>query len=145
MTPTHKKRLALVLLIMVGASTTVTLAVYAFRSNMLYYFSPAEIRDGKAPLEQTIRVGGLVTKGSVQRASDSLRVKFDVTDTKHTVTIQYEGILPDLFREGQGIIAIGKMQTDGTFLADEILAKHDENYMPPEVAHSLKPSASTVE
>lgn len=145
MTQTHKKRLALVLLLVAGASTTVTLAVYAFRSNMLYYFSPSEIKDGKAPVEQTIRVGGLVTKGSVQRASDNLLVTFEVTDTKETLTIQYEGILPDLFREGQGIIAIGKMQTDGSFLASEVLAKHDENYMPPEVAHSLKPSASTVE
>jgi cytochrome c-type biogenesis protein CcmE len=144
MTPTHKKRLILVLLLVVGVSTTVTLAVYAFRSNMLYYFSPTEITAGKAPLAQVIRVGGLVTTGSVQRASDSLQVTFNVTDTKHTLTIQYEGILPDLFREGQGIIAIGKMQANGTFLASEVLAKHDENYMPPEVASSLKPSPSTL-
>lgn len=143
LTQTHKKRLIIVLLIVVGMSATVALAISAFRQNMLYYFSPSQVAAGEAPKERTIRVGGLVTQGSVQRASDSLFVQFKVTDFKHTIAIHYTGILPDLFREGQGIVAIGKMQPDGTFLASEVLAKHDENYMPPEVAASLKQTHQT--
>ena len=144
LTQTHKKRLIIVLLIVMGMSITVTLAMLAFRENMLYYFSPSQVFAGEAPRERTIRVGGLVTQGSVQRASENLLVKFNVTDFKHTLAIHYTGILPDLFREGQGIVAIGKMQPDGTFLATEVLAKHDENYMPPEVAASLKPASKTT-
>lgn len=143
MTATHKKRLALVFLLIVGIGTTVALAVSAFRTNMLYYLSPSEIAEGKAPSNQVIRVGGLVIKGSLQRASDSLLVKFTVTDQRHSLAIQYTGILPDLFREGQGVIAVGQMQPDGSFLATEVLAKHDENYMPPEVADSLKSSPTS--
>jgi cytochrome c-type biogenesis protein CcmE len=93
---------------------------------------------GEAPLNRTIRIGGMVTQGSLQRSSDSLQVNFSVTDYKHSIVVQYTGILPDLFREGQGIVAIGQMQEDGAFLAEEVLAKHDENYMPPEVADALK-------
>ncbi len=143
LTKTHKKRLGLVLLIVIGISATVALAISAFRENMWYYFTPTQILAGEAPTDRVIRVGGLVTQGSLQRAKDTLQVKFDVTDLTNTTHIQYEGILPDLFREGQGIVAIGKMQADGTFRADEVLAKHDENYMPPEVAASLKKSATT--
>jgi cytochrome c-type biogenesis protein CcmE len=138
LTQTHKKRLGIVLLSVIGISTTVALAISAFRENMLYYFSPTQIRAGEAPKERVIRVGGMVTKGTVQRATDSLLVKFEVTDYQNSLAVQYTGILPDLFREGQGIVAIGKMQTDGSFLANEVLAKHDEKYMPPEVAASLK-------
>ena len=122
----------------VGIGITVTLAIAAFKQNMLYYFSPTQIVAGEAPTNKAIRVGGMVSDGSVQRASDSLLVKFAVTDYAHTISVQYTGILPDLFREGQGIVAIGQMQENGTFSADEVLAKHDENYMPPEVADSLK-------
>jgi cytochrome c-type biogenesis protein CcmE len=122
----------------VGIGITVTLAIAAFQQNMLYYFSPTQIVAGEAPTNKAIRVGGMVSDGSVQRASDSLLIKFDVTDYAHTISVQYTGILPDLFREGQGIVAIGQMQENGTFSADEVLAKHDENYMPPEVADSLK-------
>jgi cytochrome c-type biogenesis protein CcmE len=139
----HKKRFGIVLLMVVGISATVALALTAFSENMLYYFDPSQIVAGEAPTDRAIRVGGMVSDGSVQRASDSLEVKFSVTDYAHTIQVQYTGILPDLFREGQGIVAIGRMQEDGTFLANEVLAKHDENYMPPEVADSLKGPAKT--
>lgn len=141
LTKTHKKRLGLVLLIVIGISTTVALAISAFRENMLYYFTPTQIMAGEAPTDRVIRVGGMVNKGSVQRATENLQVTFQVTDYQHTLPIQYTGILPDLFREEQGIVAIGKMQTNGTFLASQVLAKHDEKYMPPEVAASLKKTA----
>ena len=137
----HKKRLAIILLMLIGIGTAIALATAAFQQNMLYYFSPSEIAAGKADItnkNKLIRVGGMVSKDSIQRASDSLLVKFKVTDYQHTIAVQYTGILPDLFREEQGIVAIGRMQEDGTFTADEVLAKHDENYMPPEVADSLK-------
>jgi cytochrome c-type biogenesis protein CcmE len=138
MTQTHKKRLGIVFLIILGVGTAVTLALMAFNENVLYFFSPTQIVKGEAPINRVIRVGGMVNNGSVQRASDSLQVNFNVTDYEHTISVQYTGILPDLFREGQGIIAIGQMQADGSFKADEVLAKHDENYMPPEVAATLK-------
>lgn len=141
LTKTHKKRLGLVLLIVIGISTTVALAISAFRANMLYYFTPTQIMAGEAPTDRVIRVGGMVNKGSVQRATENLQVTFQVTDYQHTLPIQYTGILPDLFREGQGIVAIGRMQANGTFLASQVLAKHDEKYMPPEVAASLKKTA----
>lgn len=143
--PQHKKRLGIILLMVIGIGSTVALALTAFRQNMLYFFSPSQIMAGEAPLDRVIRVGGMVTQDSVQRARDSLQVSFKVTDFEHTIPVQYTGILPDLFREGQGIVAIGRMQTGGTFLADEVLAKHDENYMPPEVAATLKsPEAQPV-
>ena len=136
--PKHKQRLGIILLIVIGIGSTVALAVTAFRQNMLYFFSPSQIMAGEAPHNRVIRVGGMVTQGSVQRVRDSLQVNFNVTDFKYTIPVRYTGILPDLFREGQGIVAIGRMQADGTFLADEVLAKHDEKYMPPEVASALK-------
>ncbi|RKZ41013.1 MAG: cytochrome c maturation protein CcmE [Gammaproteobacteria bacterium] len=138
MSKKHKKRLSIMLLIMSGIGITVTLALTAFSQNMLYFFSPTQVVAGEAPTGRSIRVGGMVNKGSVERASDSLLVKFSVTDYAHTIQVQYTGILPDLFREEQGIVAIGQMQEDGSFIADEVLAKHDENYMPPEVAAALK-------
>jgi len=138
MTQTHKKRLGIVLLIVLGISTTVALALTAFNENMLYFFSPTQIVAGEAPTDRMIRIGGMVNKDSLQRASDSLQVRFDVTDYAHTIPVEYTGILPDLFREEQGIVAIGQMQADGRFVAKEVLAKHDENYMPPEVADALK-------
>ncbi|WP_253181006.1 cytochrome c maturation protein CcmE [Candidatus Marithrix sp. Canyon 246] len=139
----HKKRLILIFIMLIGISAAVALAVTAFRENMLYFFSPSQVMAGEAPTTRSIRLGGMVSKGSVQRASDSLLIKFSVTDYKHTVKVEYTGILPDLFREGQGIVAIGTMRTDGTFLADEVLAKHDENYMPPEVADALEKAKKT--
>jgi cytochrome c-type biogenesis protein CcmE len=121
----------------VGISITVTLAVTAFRENIMLFFSPTQIMAGEAPNDRLIRAGGMVSKGSVERAPDGLLVKFDLTDYAQTIAVQYTGILPDLFREGQGIVATGRMQ-EGIFIAEEVLAKHDENYMPPEVADALK-------
>jgi cytochrome c-type biogenesis protein CcmE len=145
MTKTHKKRLGIVLFIVTGIGISVALALTAFSENVMYFFSPTEVVEGKAPTDRPIRVGGMVTKGSVQRGSDSLLVKFDVTDYANTVSVQYTGILPDLFREGQGIVTIGQMQEDGSFIAKEVLAKHDENYMPPEVADALKTAENKME
>jgi cytochrome c-type biogenesis protein CcmE len=138
MTPKRKQRLMVVFLIILGVGATVALAVTAFQQNMLFFFSPTQIAAGEAPKNRQIRIGGMVSKGSVQRVTSSLQVNFEVTDFAHTVKISYEGILPDLFREGQGVIAIGDMQADGTFSAKEVLAKHDEKYMPPEVAQIMK-------
>jgi cytochrome c-type biogenesis protein CcmE len=138
MTPKRKQRLMVVFLIILGVGATVALAVTAFQQNMLFFFSPTQIAAGEAPKNRQIRIGGMVSKGSVQRVTSSLQVKFEVTDFAHTIKVSYEGILPDLFREGQGVIAIGDMQADGTFSAKEVLAKHDENYMPPEVAEIMK-------
>jgi cytochrome c-type biogenesis protein CcmE len=141
----HKKRLSIILLMLVGIGITVTLAITAFSENMLYFFSPTQVAAGEAPTNRVIRIGGMVSKGSVIRAKDSLLIKFNVTDYAHTIPVQYTGILPDLFREGQGIVVIGRMQPDKSFLADEVLAKHDENYMPPEVADALKTAEAQKE
>ena len=105
---------------------------------MLYFFSPTQVNAGEVPADRQIRVGGLVVDGSVNREEGSLAVRFDLTDSVQQITVLYEGILPDLFREGQGIVAIGELGLGGIFKADEVLAKHDENYMPPEVAEALK-------
>jgi cytochrome c-type biogenesis protein CcmE len=138
MTPARKKRLYLVLLMVLGIGTAVALAVTAFDENLMFYYTPSEIVAGEAPVDHPFRMGGLVTAGSVKRQSEGLTVQFDVTDNDKLVTVEYTGILPDLFREGQGIISRGRLRPDGVFVADEVLAKHDENYMPPEVAESLK-------
>ncbi len=144
MTPKRKQRLMVVFLIILGVGATVALAVTAFQQNMLFFFSPTQIAAGEAPKNRQIRIGGMVSKGSVQRVTSSLQVKFEVTDFAHTINVSYEGILPDLFREGQGVIAIGDMQADGTFSAREVLAKHDEKYMPPEVAQIMKASENAT-
>lgn len=134
----RSKRKVLILGVVFGITLATVLGLTAFQENLQYFYTPTEVRAGKAPDNHSIRVGGLVVDGSVQRTQDSLKVRFDVTDNEESVTIEYTGILPDLFREGQGIIAIGRMQSDGTLLAQEVLAKHDENYMPPEVAAALE-------
>jgi cytochrome c-type biogenesis protein CcmE len=137
MTPRRKRLLAVGgILLGVGAATAI--ALNAFQDNMLYYYNPSQIAAGEAPAGKNIRVGGLVTKGSVQRTPGSLEVRFVLTDLEHTLTVRYSGLLPDLFREGQGIIAHGRMNDRAEFVADEVLAKHDEKYMPPEVKNSLK-------
>ncbi len=138
MTPKRKKRLYLVILMVLGVGTAAVLAINAFEENLMFYYPPAEVVAGKAPTDHPFRMGGLVTQGSVKRLDDGLTVQFDITDNAETVTVQYTGILPDLFREGQGIISLGKLTADGVFVADEVLAKHDETYMPPEVADSLQ-------
>jgi cytochrome c-type biogenesis protein CcmE len=130
--------MVLVAAIVAGVGGATALAVTAFRQNMLYFFSPTQVAAGEAPVGHPFRLGGLVETGSVQRAGDGLTVRFVLTDTAERIPVSYTGILPDLFREGQGIVALGKLAHDGTFAADEVLAKHDENYMPPEVAGALK-------
>jgi len=136
MTP-RQKRMALVLSIVAGVSVAAWLGMQAFRSNVMFFFDPSQIVAGAAPAGERFRLGGMVEKGSVVKTAGTLDIQFLVTDFKHTVPVKYSGILPDLFREGQGVVAHGRMQS-GTFVADEILAKHDEKYMPPEVARSLK-------
>jgi cytochrome c-type biogenesis protein CcmE len=131
------KRLLLVLGIVAGVSVAALLAFQAFKSNVMFFFDPSQVAAGEAPTDKRFRLGGMVEKGSLDKTSGTLDVKFLVTDFKHTVAVKYSGILPDLFREGQGVIAYGRMKGD-TFAADEILAKHDEKYMPPEVAKALK-------
>lgn len=134
----RSKRKLLVVLVLLGVSLATVLALTAFEENMLYFYSPTMVKNGEAPSGRKFRVGGLVVADSVQRASETLWVKFDITDNAETMTVEYSGILPDLFREGQGIVAMGAFNEQNIFVADEVLAKHDENYMPPEVADALK-------
>jgi cytochrome c-type biogenesis protein CcmE len=131
------KRMWMVAGILAGVGLAAWLGTQAFRSNVMFFFDPSQISAGEAPADKRFRLGGMVAKGSVQKTPGTLDIHFLVTDFKHTVPVSYSGILPDLFREGQGVVAHGRMQ-NGTFVADEILAKHDEKYMPPEVAKSLK-------
>jgi len=138
MTPIRKKRLTLIGMMVLGIGIAVGLALKAFDDNLMFFFSPSEVVAGEAPTGHPFRVGGLVTPGSVQRQPNGLTVAFDLTDNAQKVTVEYTGILPDLFREGQGIVAMGQLNAQGVFVATEVLAKHDENYMPPEVASSLK-------
>ncbi|RMD70436.1 MAG: cytochrome c maturation protein CcmE [Gammaproteobacteria bacterium] len=135
MTPARKKRLWMVALILIGVGSAAALALNAFRENLLFFYSPTQVAQGEAPLGRMVRIGGLVKAGSVQR--EGMTVRFVVTDNAHEIPVVYTGILPDLFREGQGIIAHGRLE-NGVFMATEVLAKHDENYMPPEVAEALK-------
>jgi cytochrome c-type biogenesis protein CcmE len=138
MTP-RQKRMVTVVAILAGVGIATAFALQAFNQNLLYYYSPTQIKAGEAPSMRSFRVGGLVENGSVKREPGSLEVHFTLTDFKSQVTVSYTGVLPDLFREGQGIIARGKLADGGEFVAEEVLAKHDENYMPPEVKDSLKP------
>jgi cytochrome c-type biogenesis protein CcmE len=138
MTPKRRNRIVLIVLVLAGVGIAAAFALKAFNENLMFFYQPSQVVAGEAPAGHLIRVGGLVTTGSVQRQSDGLTVKFDITDNAETITVQYTGILPDLFREGQGIVAHGRLQDDQLFVADEVLAKHDENYMPPEVADALK-------
>jgi cytochrome c-type biogenesis protein CcmE len=140
MHPVRKQRLILVLFVVVFSSVAIGLVAYALRGNINLFFPPAEVAAGKAPVGQPIRVGGMVAEGSVQRSDDSLLVRFDITDFQATVGVEYEGILPDLFDEGQGAVASGVLNEAGVLQATEVLAKHDENYMPPEVAEALEQS-----
>lgn len=134
----RSKRKVLIIGIVFGVTVATVLGLTAFQENLLYFYSPSDVKAGKAPENHAFRVGGLVVEGSVNREPDSLKVAFDLTDNTEIITVEYTGILPDLFREGQGIVAMGNIQKNGAFLAEEVLAKHDENYMPPEVADALK-------
>jgi len=138
MTPARKKRLALIGLMVAGVAIGLTFALKALDENIMFFFSPTEVVEGKAPKDRLFRMGGMVVIGSVSRPGEGLTNQFDLTDNGEIVTVRYTGILPDLFREGQGIIANGKISDDGIFVAQEVLAKHDENYMPPEVAEAMK-------
>ena len=140
MHPVRKQRLFIVLFVVLFSSVAVALVVYALRGNINLFFPPAEVAAGKAPVGQPVRIGGMVAEGSVQRSDDSLEVRFDITDFQATVPVVYVGILPDLFDEGQGAVASGVLDEGGVLTATEVRAKHDENYMPPEVAEALEKS-----
>ena len=137
MTP-RQRRLVLVLGIVAGIAIAGGLALQAFRSNVTFFFDPSQVAAGDVQPGKRFRLGGMVQKGSLLRQPGSLEVRFDVTDFKQVVKVRYSGVLPDLFREGAGVVAQGRLNAAGEFVADEVLAKHDENYMPPEVARSLK-------
>ncbi len=139
MTPTRKRRLMVVSLIILGVGTAAALALTAFNKNLMFFYSPSQVAAGEAPMNRSFRVGGMVKNNSLVRDKDGLTVRFVVHDNVKEVSIAYKGILPDLFREGQGIVAQGKLNSEKQFIADEVLAKHDENYMPPEVAAAMKP------
>ncbi|GGH94366.1 cytochrome c maturation protein CcmE [Pseudomonas fluvialis] len=143
MNPQRKKRLFIVLGLLAGVGIAVALALVALQQNINLFYSPTQIANGEAPAHTRIRAGGMVAEGSVQRSADSLDVAFVVTDYAANVTVRYRGILPDLFREGQGIVALGRLNDDGELIADEVLAKHDENYMPPEVTKALNESGQS--
>ena len=137
MTP-RRRRMVLVGLIVLGVGAATAFALTAFKDNLLYYYPPTDVTAGKAPTDRVFRLGGMVEEGSVKRETGSMEVRFVVTDFHQDVTVSYSGVLPDLFREGQGVITRGKLGSDGVFVAQEVLAKHDEKYMPPEVAESLR-------
>ena len=137
MKPRHKR----IVLITAGLGTlaiAAALVLNAFQSNLVFFFSPTQVAANEAPQGKTFRIGGMVEAGSLTRAGDGLTVNFRVTDTAKTVAVIYTGILPDLFKEGKGVVAQGRIGPDGTFVATEVLAKHDENYMPPDAAHAIE-------
>lgn len=138
MHPTRKRRLIGLLVIIAGVGIAGAVATYALRQNMLFFVSPADVTEQNLPLGREFRLGGLVVPGSVARGADGLAVRFEVTDGVESIAVDFDGILPDLFREGKGVIARGELQTHELFVAREVLAKHDENYMPPEVADALE-------
>lgn len=136
MTPRRQRMLAVGLAV-AGLSIATALTLTAFRDSMMFYIELSDVSEGNVPNDRDFRVGGLVTPGSVQRTSGELTVNFTLNDLQHSLDVTHSGILPDLFREGQGIIAHGRLDDSGVFVAHTVLAKHDENYMPPEVAESL--------
>lgn len=137
MNPTRKRRLTIAVLIVAAAAVAIGLTVFALQQNMTYLYSPTEVESGQAPANVKFRLGGVVKEHSIRRDGNSLKVDFVVTDRFHDMPVRYTGILPDLFREGQSIIATGHMR-GGTFVATEVLAKHDETYMPKEVADAIR-------
>ena len=144
MTPTRKRRLIAVLLILAGVGIASTIAFYSLQQNLLYFQSPSDLAMQPIPPGRQFRLGGLVKPGTVDRVGETMATRFVVTDGPKDVTVEYVGILPDLFREGQGVIARGTLDEAGVFEATEVLAKHDENYMPPEVADALEASGHTM-
>jgi len=144
----RRQRMLMVGLVVAGVAIAVALALRAFNENLLYFYSPSQVAAGEAPQGKKFRLGGLVTAGTLKREPGALEVRFEVSDARERLNVSYTGVLPDLFREGQGVIAYGVLMPDGTFRAEEVLAKHDENYMPPEVAEALQaqghPGTATV-
>jgi cytochrome c-type biogenesis protein CcmE len=145
MNPRRCKMLFGIIFVVLGVAAATALGLKAFQENLLYFYSPSQIVNGEAPVSRSFRIGGMVVDGSVKRDPDSLKVSFVLTDTAKNVVVNYEGILPDLFREGQGIVANGQLYKSGVFVAEEVLAKHDENYMPPEVAEALANAGAEVD
>ena len=137
MKPRHR-RLILVVAGLTALSITTALVLNAFRSNLVFFFTPTQVADRQAPINKTFRIGGLVEKGTLKHLPDGVTVQFVVTDTAKSIPVRYKGILPDLFSEGKGVVAQGRLEPDGIFQAQEVLAKHDANYMPPEAAEALK-------
>ena len=143
MHPKRKKRLLLVGTIVIGVGLAAGLTLTALQENINLFYSPSQVIAGEVPVNTTFRIGGMVVNNSVVRSEVDLNVGFDLTDTANTVTVTYNGILPDLFREGQGIVALGKMESD-IFVANQVLAKHDETYMSPEVSDALKAANTEI-
>ena len=139
----RRKRLLWVLAGVALVGLAVTLVLRSLDANVMFFYSPSQIQAGEAPQGAAFRIGGLVEVGSLQRSADGLQVQFMVTDEVQRVPVRYQGLLPDLFREGKGVVASGKLQANGLFEASEVLAKHDENYMPPEAAKALEDAART--
>ena len=140
---TRHKRLSFLLLGLTALGAASVFILNAFNSNLVFFFSPSQVAAKEAPIGRSFRIGGMVETGSLKRESNGLTVNFVVTDTAKTIPVVYNGILPDLFKEGKGVVAQGKLTNDGVFHADEVLAKHDENYMPPEAAEALKNAKET--
>ncbi|MFU8797367.1 MAG: cytochrome c maturation protein CcmE [Gammaproteobacteria bacterium] len=139
MHPLRKRKLILITLMLLGISCAVGFALYALQQNINLFFTPSQILAGEAPKDQVFRLGGMVQAGSVHRDTKTLQVSFVVTDMTKGMTVKFQGILPDLFREGQGVVMDGKLGADNIFIAHEVLAKHDENYMPPQLKKALTP------
>ncbi len=134
----RQKKLALIVLVLAALGITAALVLNAFRSNLVFFFTPTQVANGEAPSGRAFRIGGLVESGSLKRRADGLTASFVVTDTAKSMAVRYTGILPDLFKEGKGVVAEGKLGPDGVFVASQVLAKHDENYMPPEAASAVE-------
>ena len=139
------KRLALIGVGLAGLGIAAALVLNAFQNNLVFFFSPTQVAAREAPVQKTFRVGGLVLENSLKREDDGLTMRFVVTDLANNIPVVYRGILPDLFKEGKGVVAQGRLGEDGIFHADQVLAKHDENYMPPEAAEALKPNQNYSE
>ena len=140
----RQRRIAMVAGGLAALAVAATLVLTAFQQNLVFFFTPSQVAAREAPLDRTFRIGGMVETGSVKRQADGLTVHFLVTDTAKSIPVEYRGALPDLFREGKGVVAQGRVGTDGVFVANEVLAKHDENYMPPEAAEAVRRAHETA-
>ncbi len=144
MTP-RQKRLSLVLLALAGIGVAAALILSAFQKNLVFFFTPTQVQSGEAPAHRSFRVGGMVEQGSLRTLPDGITHRFVVTDMAQRISVQYKGLLPDLFKEGKGVVAQGKLGADRSFMADEVLAKHDENYMPPQAAYAMEQARKAKE